>query len=69
MKRIYDRSPGSSSGGSPKEGVVQIHTAGETSLPPGATVTVKYQLLVDIEIYREVRSSPKKRLFERNDKI
>lgn len=30
----------SPSGGSPKEGVVQIHTAGETSLPPGATVTL-----------------------------
>jgi len=30
----------SSSSGSPKEGVVQIHTAVETSLPPGATVTL-----------------------------
>lgn len=30
----------SSSSSSPREGVVQIHTAGETSLPPGATVTL-----------------------------
>lgn len=30
----------SSASSSPREGVVQIHTAGETSLPPGATVTL-----------------------------
>lgn len=30
----------SSSSNSPRQGVVQIHTAGETSLPPGATVTL-----------------------------
>lgn len=40
--KVLCNGQGSSSSltGSPKEGVVQIHTAGETSLPPGAAVTL-----------------------------